>query len=266
MSRVCFAGITGWTAAAIAGAIAAADDLELVAGVSRSAAGRGLRDVTGLDVDGRVFGDVAAAVGAGGVDVLVDYTSAEAVGGNVRAAIEAGVHVVIGTSGLTADDFADIDAAARQRGVGVVASGNFSVMAALLQRAAVLAAEHVERWEIIDYASDAKADVPSGTARQLAETLSQVRRPRPAVALDRLHGPVEARGAEVGGARVHSVRLPGFVVSTEIVFAGAGERLVMRHDPGPTPAPYVDGTLLAIRRVPRVVGLVRGLDTLLFGE
>lgn len=266
MSNVCFAGITGWTAAPITAAIAAADDLALVAGVSRSAAGRSLRDVTGFAVEGRVFGSVAEAIAGSDVDVLVDYTSAEAVGDNVRAAIEAGVHVVIGSSGLTAEDFALIEAAARDRGVGVVAAGNFSVLAAVLQRAAVLAAEHVEHWEILDYASDTKADVPSGTARELAERLAEVRRPQPAVPIDQLHGPAEARGADVGGARVHSLRLPGFVIATEIVFAGSGERLVMMHDPGPTPAPYVDGTLLAIRRVPDVVGLVRGLDALLFDD
>ena len=266
MTTVCFAGITGWTASPIAAAIAAADDLDLVAGVSRSAAGRSLRDVTGLDVDGRVFGSVAEAVASGGVDVLVDFTSAEAVGANVRAAVDAGVHVVVGSSGLTADDYSRIDTAARERGVGVVAAGNFSVMAAVLQRAAVLAANHLDRWEIIDYGSDTKPDVPSGTARELAETLGAVRKPRSSVPVDQLHGPIEARGTEVGGARVHSVRLPGFVVSTEIVFAGPGERLVMRHDPGPTPAPYVDGTLLAIRRAPGVVGVVRGLGSLLFDD
>ena len=264
MTTVCFAGITGWTAPPIVAAIVGADDLDLVAGVSRSAAGRSLRDVTGLATEGQVFGTVAEAVASGGVDVLVDYTSAAAVAGDVRAALDAGVHVVIGTSGLTADDYADIDAAARERGVGVIAAGNFSVMAAVLQRAAVLAAEHLEHWEVLDYGSDTKPDVPSGTARQLAEALGEVRRPRPAVPLDQLHGPVEARGAEVGGARVHSLRLPGYVVSTEVVFAGSGERLVMRHDPGPTPDPYVDGTLLAVRRVADVVGLVRGLDSLLF--
>ncbi|RYP86224.1 4-hydroxy-tetrahydrodipicolinate reductase [Nocardioides guangzhouensis] len=266
MTTVCFAGITGWTAPPIAAAIAASDDLELVAGVSRSAAGRDLRDVTGLDVDGWVHGSVVEAVASGGVDVLVDYTSAEAVGANARAAVDAGVHVVIGSSGLTADDYARLDAAARDRNVGVVAAGNFSVMAALLQRAAVLAAQHLEHWEILDYGSDTKPDVPSGTARQLAEALGEVRTPRPAVPVEDLSGPVEARGAEVGGTRVHSVRLPGYVVSTEVVFAAAGEHLVLRHDPGPTPTPYVDGTLLAIRRVPGIVGVVRGLDRLLFGD
>src|ERR1700759_4817634 len=154
---------------------------------------------------------------------------------------------------------------ARDRGDGVLAAGNFSVMAAVLRRAATMAAEHIVAWEIIDYASDTKPDVASGTSRELAENLGQVRAPARGVPLPAPEGPAEARGSEGGGTRVHSVRLPGFVVSTEVVFAGPGERLVMRHDPGLTPAPYVAGPLLAVRRVADAVGVRRGLDSLLFG-
>ena len=81
--------------------------------------------------------------------------------------------------------------------------------------------------------------------------------------LDSMLGPVEARGATVAGTQIHSVRLPSFVVSTEIVFAAEGERLTLRHDPGESPAPYVAGTLLAIRSLEGRVGLTRGLDALI---
>jgi 4-hydroxy-tetrahydrodipicolinate reductase len=264
MISVCFAGITGWTAPPIAAAIAAADDLALVSGVSRSAAGRSLAEVTGLDGAGSVYATVADALAAAPTDVLVDYTSAAAVQGNVRAAVDAGVHAVVGSSGLTAADYEDLDRLARDRGVGVIAAGNFSVMAAVLGRAAAMAAHHLDHWEIIDYASDDKPDVPSGTSRELAETLAGVRTPQAAMPLADLHGPAEARGAEVAGSRIHSVRLPSFVVTTEIVFGGPGERLVLRHDPGLTPDPYVAGTLLAVRSVADAPGVRRGLDSLLF--
>ena len=255
MINICFAGLTGWTAPPILAAIDAADDLTLTSGVSRSAAGQGA-----------VYATAAEALAAAPADVLVDFTSAAAVRVNAWTAVEAGVHVVIGTSGLTADDYADLDRLARDHGVGVIAAGNFSVMAAVLRHAAAMAARHLGHWEIIDYASDTKPDVPSGTARDLAETLAQVREPARALPLAELEGPVEARGAEIGGARVHSVRLPSFVVSTEVVFGGPGERLIMRHDPGLTPAPYVAGTLLAVRRVADAVGVRRGLDSLLFED
>jgi 4-hydroxy-tetrahydrodipicolinate reductase len=251
MLRLCIAGATGWTGEALVRGVREAPDLELRSAVSRSAAGG--------EIDGApVYASAAEALE--GVDVLVDYTSVEAVKGNALAAIEAGVPVVIGTSGLTADDFADIDAAARDRSVGVVASGNFSLTAAMASAAALLAARHLPNWEVIDYASATKPDVPSGTARELAERLGEAQLGRP---LDQIHGPVEARGATVAGTQVHSVRLPGFVVSTEVVFGLPDERLTIRHDAGGTPEPYVAGTLLAVRRVGELVGLTRGLDTLL---
>jgi 4-hydroxy-tetrahydrodipicolinate reductase len=198
--------------------------------------------------------------------VLVDYTSASVVRDNVWTAVEAGVHVVVGSSGLTERDYQELDGLARDRGVGVIAAGSFSVMAAVLRRAATMAAHHLDHWEIIDYASNDKPDVPSGTSRELAETLAEVRAPQPAVAPPELQGPVEARGAEVAGTRIHSVRLPSFVVTTEIVFGGPSERLIMRHDPGESPEPYVAGTLLAVRRARDVAGVRRGLDSLLFGS
>jgi 4-hydroxy-tetrahydrodipicolinate reductase len=249
MIRVCVAGVTGWTGSAVADAVSAADDLELVAGVSRS--------------DPDSYSSVGEALDAAEADVLVDYTHAAAVKANVLAAVERGVNVVVGSSGLSAADYEEIDARARARGVGVIAAGNFSLTAALLLRAAVEAARQLEAWEVIDFASATKPDAPSGTARELAERLAEVRRPAAPVPAAEVLGSPEARGADVAGSRVHSVRLPGFVVSTEVVFAAPGERLAIRHDAADTPAPYVAGTLLAVRSVMGQVGLTRGLDRLL---
>jgi 4-hydroxy-tetrahydrodipicolinate reductase len=208
-------------------------------------------------------GSVTEALDDPGADVVVDYTDAAAVKENVLAGIAGGAGVVVGSSGLTAEDFEEIDARAREAGVGVIAAGNFSLLAALLARSAAEIARHVGSWEIIDYASAGKPDVPSGTARELAERLGDDGGPEVGRALDSLIGPMEARGTTVAGTHVHSVRLPSFVVSTEIVFAAEGERLALRHDAGETPAPYVAGTLLAIRSVVGRTGLTRGLDALL---
>lgn len=261
---VCIAGATGWTGSALVEAVLEAPDLTLASAVSRSAAGRDLGNALGEEPLGvPVHASVTEALQ--GVDVLVDYTSATAVKKNTLAAIGAGVAVVIGSSGLTATDFEEIDAAARERSVGVVAAGNFSLTAAMCQAAALLAARHLPQWEVIDYASASKPDVPSGTARELAERLGEVRQPEVGYPIEDLHGPTEARGATVAGAQVHSVRLPSFVVSTEVVFGLPDERLTIRHDAGGTPEPYVQGTLLALRKVSGLVGLTRGLDTLLLG-
>jgi len=247
--RVCVAGVTGWTGRAVAAAVEAASDLELVAGVSRA--------------DSASYSSVAEALDAVSADVLVDYTHATAVRENVLAAVERSVHVVVGSSGLSAANYEEIDLLARKRHVGVIAAGNFSLTAALVLRSAVEIARHLEAWEVIDYASAGKPDAPSGTAQELAERLNGVRTPVLAVPIDETLGAREARGATIAGTQVHSLRLPSFVVSTEVVFAAEGERLSIRHDAGETPAPYVAGTLLAVRAAPNRVGLIRGLDQLL---
>jgi 4-hydroxy-tetrahydrodipicolinate reductase len=247
--RVCVAGITGWTGRPVADAVEAASDLELVAGVSRS--------------DPTSFSSVEDALEAVPADVLVDYTHAAVVRNNVLAAIERRVGVVVGSSGMSAAEYAEIDTLAQEHEVGVIAAGNFSLTAALLTRFATEAARHLGAWEVIDYADAAKPDAPSGTSRELAERLEAVRPPAVRVPLDDVYGSREARGATVAGTQVHSLRLPSFVVSTEVVFATEGERLSIRHDAGESPAPYVAGTLIAIRALPGRVGLTRGLDQLL---
>ena len=249
MIRVCVAGVTGWTGRAVAAAVDAAGDLELVAGVSRT--------------DSASYSSVAEALDAVSADVLVDYTHATAVRENVLAAVERSVHVVVGSSGLSAANYEEIDLLARKRHAGVIAAGNFSLTAALVLRSAVEIARHLEAWEVIDYASAGKPDAPSGTAQELAERLNGVRTPALGVPIDETLGAREARGATIAGTQVHSLRLPSFVVSTEVVFAAEGERLSIRHDAGETPAPYVAGTLLAVRAAPNRVGLIRGLDQLL---
>lgn len=265
MIRICFAGVTGWTAGPIVAGIDQAADLTLASGVSRSAAGQSLAETVGVSGEGRIFESVAHALDATETDVLIDYTSTTAVRDHVWTAVRAGVHVVIGSSGLSAEDYAELDQLAREHGVGVVGSGSFSILAAVLTRAAQIAAGQLNHWEVIDYGGDAKPDVPSGTARELAETLARIQAPEPA-AVREPEGPTEARGAAIADTQVHSVRLPSFVASTEAIFGAAGERLSFRHDPGQTADPYAAGTLLAVRRVADQVGVRRGLATLLFDD
>jgi 4-hydroxy-tetrahydrodipicolinate reductase len=263
MSAVCVAGATGWTGRAVAEGVLAAPDLTLHSALARRADGQDLGEAWGgAPLGVPVSADLRAALA--GVDVLVEFTHHDAAKQHALTALDLGVHVVIGTSGLTAADYDEIDAAARANGVGAMAAGNFSLTAAMAAAAALLVAPHLPRREIVDYASSAKVDAPSGTARELAERLGAVAPAAPPdVPVADVAGSPEARGATIAGTQVHSVRLPSFVVSTEVVFALPDERLVIRHDAGPTAAPYVAGTLLAVRAVPGRTGLVRGLDTLL---
>lgn len=262
-TRICLAGATGWAGSELARGIAAAPDLTLVAAVARKSAGRNLGDVLAEPrLAAPVFASLSQAL-ATPCDVVVEYTKPDGAKANVLAAIAAGVHVVVGTSGLNDADYAQIDAAAKDRGVGVLACGNFALTVVLMQKFAEAAARLIPQWEVIDYAHDDKPDSPSGTARELAHRLSKVRAPQPTIPVADTRGVREARGGTVSGSQVHSVRLPGYTLSTEIVFGMPDQRLSLRHDTGTSARPYVDGALLAIRKVAGLKGLHRGLDSVL---
>lgn len=257
------AGATGWAGSALARAIANADDMELVGAVSRTHAGRPLSEVLQEPRLKVVVRETVAEALAAGADVFVEYTKPEVAKANVMLAIREGVHVVVGTSGLSDADYADIDKAAQATGVGALAVGNFALTAVLLQKFAELAAKHIPHYELIDYADDAKIDAPSGTACELAYRLAKAHKPSLEVPLERVHGPKESRGATINDVQVHSVRLPGHVIGVEVVFGLPDQRLVMRFDAGTSAEPYVDGAMLAIRKVGGLTGLKRGLDSVM---
>lgn len=255
MTRVCLAGVTGWVGKPLSAAILESDDLKLVAAAARSARGERVGDVT-------ISSSVEEALRIPS-DVFVDYTSAAAVKANVLMAIEADRHVVVGSSGLSDSDYTEVDSAARTKNVGVVAVGNFAISAALLQRFAVEAAEYLPTWEIIDSAYAGKVDAPSGMARELAWRLSEVRAPETEVPLEKTVGVRESRGATVNKSQVHSIRLPSYTIGLEVRFGREDERLTIAYDGGTGAQPYISGTLLAIRRVSDITGVVRGLDRIL---
>jgi 4-hydroxy-tetrahydrodipicolinate reductase len=240
-----------------------ASDVSLVAAVSRRYAGKTLGDaLNDPTLSCPVFASATEAL-ATPCDVFVEYTKPDIAKSNVLTALERGAHVVIGTSGLTDTDYAEIDAAARANQRGVLACGNFALTVVLLQRFAEMAAKLIPQWEIIDYAYDGKVDAPSGTVRELAARLAKIRAPEPTVPIDQTVGVRETRGATMSGSQVHSLRLPGFVISAEIIFGMPDQKLTIRHDSGSSARPYVDGALLAVRKVSGLVGVHRGLDTVL---
>lgn len=261
--RLCLAGATGWAGSALALAISKTADIQLVSAVSRSLAGHNLGAVLQeSSLDCPIYASAEAAL-AHPCDVFFDYTKPEVAKSNVLAALSHEAHAVIGTSGLTDEDYTEIASAADQHRRGVLAVGNFALTVVLLQKFAQIAAKYIPQWEIIDYASDSKIDTPSGTARELAHRLAAVRPSELTVPLEQNKGVVETRGARMNGSQVHSIRLPSFSISAEIIFAMPDVRLSMRHDAGSSALPYIEGALIAIRKVGTFTGLRRGLDTVL---
>lgn len=261
--KVALAGATGWVGSSLVKAIGESPDIDLVSAIAPEYAHQNLGKVLNmpnLDILISKQTDEALIIPA---DVFVDFTKPAVVKNNVLTAINHGLHVVIGTSGLTNEDFKEINTCALQKNVGVIAAGNFSLTAALLKHFATIAARFIPSYEIIDYASANKPDAPSGTARELAESLSALVKPNIEIAPEDTIGNKEARGASIQDIQVHSVRLPSYSVSTEIIFGMPDERLIMRHEAGSSPIPYIAGVLLAIRKVDKRVGLIRGLDQIL---
>lgn len=167
--------------------------------------------------------------------------------------------MVVGTSGLTDEDYIEIEGLAHENNTSVLAVGNFALTVVLLQKFSEIAAKYIPNFEIIDYAHEDKIDSPSGTARELAYRFSKIVH----VSNHELIGEEERRGAELNGVHVHSVRLPGHVISIESIFGLKDEKLTIRHDSGASAEPYVKGALLAIEKVRTFKGLKRGLDSIM---
>ena len=168
------------------------------------------------------------------------------------------------TSGLTAEEFVQIDQAALAAGVGVVASGNFALTAALMTRFSIMAAEYLDWFEIIDYSRPKKTDAPTGTARELAERMGDVKRPSYEVDPATVRGEPGLRGGTINGVQVHSLRMPSYSATVTSTFANGNSRLTITHDADTHSADIlVPGTLLAARRVMEMTVLTRGLDRLL---
>jgi 4-hydroxy-tetrahydrodipicolinate reductase len=265
-TRVCIAGVTGWVGTLLAKEILRSPELALVGGIARRKSGTDIGTALGIPPLGIRITQTLDEALTEPADVLIDYTEPSSVKMRVLEALDRGLRVIIGTSGLQAKDYVDIELVATRRNLGVISAGNFSLTAALAKHFALFAARHLQSWEIIDYANAGKIDSPSGTTLELAEELESVRENRLVVPIDQTRGAWEARGARISGTQVHSIRLPSYVLGFETIFGAPDERLVIRHDAGNSAEPYVAGTILAVKKVTRVIGLVRGLDRLLFKE
>ena len=258
--RVAVVGASGRMGSMACAAVEDAGDLELVARVGRAGTdGRPARGRDGEDDASRV---ARAAVEAG-AQVAVELSVPDGAPGRVGALVDAGVHVVVGTTGW---DEASLGAlrerlARAPRGTGVLIAPNFAVGAVLMMRFAALAAPFFESVEVLEAHHPAKADAPSGTAAATATAIAAARRAAglgapPDATTTALPG---ARGASVDGVAVHSVRLRGLTASQEVLLGGVGEVLSLRHDATDRSA-FMPGVLLGVRAVADHPGLTVGLE------
>ena len=256
MIRVGVVGATGRMGREVCRAVAADPDLSLVAAVSRSAPGVTLAEAMGLDGPSAtvVLVEHLDAMREAGIDVLVDFTAPRHAPDHIAWGIANGVHVVVGTTGF------QVDPSWSDAPVGIVVAPNFAIGAVLLMRLAEQAARHMPSAEVIELHHDGKVDAPSGTALLTARRIAAARGSHLPSAAD--EDEAGARGADVDGVRVHSVRLPGLVAHEEVIFGGQGQTLTLRHD-STDRSSFMPGVLLAVKAVGDRPGLTLGLETLL---
>ncbi|MHA7963478.1 4-hydroxy-tetrahydrodipicolinate reductase [Paenibacillus sp. CAU 1782] len=234
--------------------------LELVAAVDPSA---GPVDA-GIFAGGKhtgvtVSSTLEEALSSSQSDVLVDFTVPQAAYINTRTSIEYGVRPVIGTTGFTPEQIAELDELCKQKGIGGLIAPNFSIGAILMMKFAAQAAKYMPHVEIIEYHGDQKLDAPSGTSIKTAELIAEARQEL------KQGNPAEeeliegARGAYYNGFRIHSVRLPGVFAQQEVVFGGHGQSLKIRHDSYER-AGYMPGVNVAVKKVMTYSGLVYGFE------
>lgn len=231
-------------------------DMELVGAVDVFGEGK---TVEGTPVDT----DLAAALAAHKPDVVVDFTRPDVVMNSLRTILNAKVNAVVGTTGFTKENLDELDALAKKNDVGVLVCPNFAMGAVLMMKIATEVAKYFPQVEIIEMHHDQKLDVPSGTAVLTAQKLAEARGGFVAQGNpDETEKLPHARGAEYEGMRIHSVRLPGFVASQEIIFGSMGETLTVRNDPVSREC-YMPGVMLGCRTMVNKKGLVYGLDAIL---
>ncbi len=249
MIRVGVVGAAGRMGREVCRAVAADTDLELVAAVDPSHAG----DV----VEGYTISGSMDPLIEDEAEVVVEFTRPDAAPSNIAWCVEHGLHVVTGTTGFEPDP-----AWAEQRGVGVFTAPNFAIGAVLMMRFAEVAARHLPDVEIVELHHEDKPDAPSGTSLATAHRLATARGPgreQHEAPMERVPG---ARGADVDGIRVHSVRLPGLVAHQEVILGGLGQTLTIRHD-STSHVSFMPGVLMAVKSVRQRPGLTIGLDALL---
>ncbi len=261
--RVAVSGAAGRMGRAAVRTLARESDLRLVAAMGRErAVGQDAGEVSGAGRLGVLItaslDDLLAAV----PDVLVEFAPGRAGAEHTRAALEAGVRPVVGSTGIPMDEIDRLRDLAAQRHTGAVIAPNFAIGAVLMMEFARIAAPFMPHVEVIELHHDRKRDAPSGTAAKTARLIAEARGAAPAPVVHEEEMIPGVRGGQSEGVRVHSVRLPGLGAHQEVIFGGPGQTLTIRHD-SLNEESFMPGLLLAIRRVADLQGLVYGLEHLL---
>src|SRR5437764_3538872 len=261
MIRVGVLGAAGRMGQQVSRAVEDDPDLALVAAIDPQASGQSIGALIGTPENPVKISEELDKLLQAEVEVAVDFTTPATVMDNVRWAIEHAVHIVVGTTGISAEQLGEIEYLLEKEGgeTNVIVAPNFAIGAVLMQRFAAEAARFFPAVEIIELHHDGKVDSPSGTALDTAMRLTRERERWAGPGAESMPG---VRGGELDGVRVHSVRLPGLVAHQEVIFGAPGQTLTIRHD-SLDRSSFMPGVLLAIKAIHGRPGLTVGLEPLL---
>jgi len=262
--RVVVIGAAGRMGREALRALSAAHGFEVTGAIGRSNVGEPARALAGPDVaDVTLEADVAAALDRSRPDVVLDLSLAPAAVANATAALTRRIPIVSGVTGLSNEDLEQIRALSESHATPAMVVPNFAIGAVLMMRFAELAARWMPDAEVVEMHHEKKLDAPSGTAMMTAQRIAAARTAETTVPPTKTLKTEGARGGDVDGVRVHSIRLPGYLAHQEVMFGAPGEVLTLRHDAADRSV-YMEGVRLCLRRIRERSGLTVGMDALLF--
>lgn len=263
--KVLAIGAAGRMGKEVIKAVSKETDMELVSAVDVKDVGVDPGNLVGIGPLGiEISKDLNKAISATKPDIAIDFTHPSIVMQNIKTILEAKVHAVVGTTGITEENLTKIKKLCSKNGVNAIIAPNFAIGAVLMMSFAKAAAKHMPRVEIIELHHDGKADAPSGTAVKTAEMILEgeavKEQPEPKVKeIEKIDG---VRGGSLDRIHIHSVRLPGLVAHQEVIFGGLGQTLSIRHD-SISRESFMPGVIMAVRKVRNLKGLTYGLEKLL---
>lgn len=263
MIRVLVCGAYGKMGREVLKAVHKDEQLTIIGAVDVNSDFADVGDLIGAGKIGVTVGnDLQTVINETKPQVMVDFTNPTAVMNNIKIAIANGVCPVVGTTGLSEQDINEVQALSTQSRVNAIIAPNFSIGAIVMMQLAQEAAKFFPQVEIIELHHDQKLDAPSGTAMRTAQLIAEkrgyLRQGHPSET-EKLAG---ARGADIAGIRLHSVRLPGYVAHQEVIFGGLGQTLTIKHD-SISRESFMPGVILACKRVLTLDGFVCGLENLI---
>lgn len=260
--RVCVCGACGKMGTEVIKNLKKENDMILVGAVDILYIGKRVKDIIGTDDVIVISNNLKKVLKESKPDIMIELTSPKSVYNNTKIALECGIPVVIGTTGLTSKQALILGKIATEKDIGVLWATNFAIGAILMMEFAAKAAKYFKNVEIIEYHHDNKLDAPSGTSLKTADLIKKIKEIHKQGNIEEKELILGARGADVDGFRIHSVRLPGFIAHQEVIFGDVGQILTIRHD-SMNRESFMPGIMMSCRKLIGKKGLVKGLDKLI---